>query len=390
MLKYSHTKIACYIGYVVQAIACCFLPLLFVTFQKSYNISYEKLGRLMFICFVIQIFVDLISVKLVKIFGYRKLAIASQLFAICGFLALAFLPKIFSSSPYTGITCAVAIYSVGSGFIEVIISPIMEFLPTDDKSGNMALLHSFFCWGEVFVVIATTVLIRFLGEENWFYIAAMWAGVPLIVLIMFCVVPIVEPNEHSSGGYKSLLKSPMFIIMLIIMFLAGASEISVGNWMSAFAEQSLHLDKLTGDLVGPCLFAVCMGIGRVVFSFFGDKVSMAKVLLIFSVFTTGAYLVLALSGNSVVSLVAGVTVGFGVSVMWPGSLSLSAKKFPMGATTMFALLAMFGDLGCSFGPWATGIVADQSGLNDAFLFGTVFPLSMVIILLFLNRKKAKQ
>lgn len=388
MLNYTNTKIACYLGYFVQAIACCFLPLLFVVFQENYNISYEKLGRLMFVCFVIQIFVDLISVKLVKKLGYRILAVISQVFAVTGFLALSILPKVMSA--YAGITCAVVVYSIGSGFIEVIVSPIMEYLPTKDKSGSMALLHSFFCWGEVFVVIATTLLIKFIGRLNWFYIAAMWAIVPLIVLIMFCFVPIVEPSEQHSGNFKNLLKNPVFIVMFFIMFLSGASEISVGNWMSAFAEQSLGLPKLVGDLVGPCLFAACMGIGRVIFSFFGDKVKMERVLLCFSVFTTLCYLVLALGKNPAVNLVAGVLVGFGVSVMWPGSLSLGAKKFPSGATAMFAILALFGDLGCSFGPWATGIVADKSGLNSAFLFGTLFPLSMVIILIFLNRKKAEK
>lgn len=388
MLSYTYTKIACYIGYIVQAIACCFLPLLFVVFQESYNISYEKLGRLMFVCFAIQIFVDFISVKLVKKLGYRVLAVTSQVFSVFGFLALAFLPKIMPA--YAGITCAVVIYSVGSGLIEVIISPIMEYLPTKNKSGNMALLHSFFCWGQVFVVIVTTLLIKFLGKNNWFYIAGLWAIIPLIVLIMFCVVPIAQPKEQHLGDFKKLLHTPSFILMFLIMFLSGASEMTVGNWMSAFTEQSLHLPKLVGDLVGPCLFAVCMGMGRVVFSFFGDNVKMERVLLCFSIFTTIAYLILALSKNPAISLVFGVLVGFGVSVMWPGSLSFGAKKFPGGATTMFAFLALFGDLGCSFGPWATGIVADKSGLNNAFLFGTLFPFSMIVILTLLNRKKAEK
>lgn len=388
MLKYKYTKIACYLGYVVQAIACCFLPLLFVALQEAYNISYEKLGRLMFICFVIQIFVDIMSIRLVKKFGYRTLAVASQIFAAVGFIALGFLPKIMP--PYAGLTCAVAIYSVGSGFIEVIISPIMEFLPTDDKSGNMAFLHSFFCWGQVFVVVLTTVLIKLLGANYWGYISLIWAVIPIIVMIMFSFVPIVEPKETSGKGFKNLLHSPLFFIMLIIMFLSGASEISVGNWMSAFAEQSLHLPKFLGDLVGPCLFAAFMGIGRVIFSFIGDKIPMKRVLLVFAFFTVTAYLVLSLSKNPAVSLIAGVLVGLGVSVMWPGSLSLCASRFPNGATAMFAVLAMFGDLGCSFGPWMTGIVADAKGLNTAFLFATLFPLTMVIILIFMNRKKAEK
>ncbi|MBR2044465.1 MAG: MFS transporter [Clostridia bacterium] len=388
MLKYKYTKIACYLGYVVQAIACTFLPLLFVGLQNKYNISYEKLGRLMFICFVVQIFVDLISIRLVKLFGYRKLAVASQLFAFVGFISLSLLPNLLP--PYAGLTCAVIIYSVGSGLIEVIISPIMEYLPTDDKSGNMAFLHSFFCWGEVFVVAVTTLLIKLLGAEKWGYIAVMWSVIPLIVMLLMSFVPIVEPKEMSGNGFKELLKSPLFIVMLVIMFLSGASEITVGNWMSAFAEQSLKLSKLVGDLVGPCLFAACMGMGRIIFSFIGDKIPMKRVLFVFSVFTVCAYLVLSLSKIPAVSLAAGVLVGLGVSVMWPGSLSLSASHFPNGATAMFALLAMFGDFGCSFGPWMAGMVADSKGLNTAFLFATVFPFAMVIILIFLNRKKAKR
>ncbi len=384
MLKYKYTKIACYLGYVVQAIACTFLPLLFVSLQKEYNIGYEKLGRLMFVCFVVQIFVDLISIRLVKILGYRKLAIASQAFAFAGFASLGFLPQIMP--PYTGLTCAVIIYAVGSGLIEVIISPIMEYLPTEDKSGNMAFLHSFFCWGEVFVVVATTLLIKFLGSQSWGYISLMWAVIPLIVMTLFIFVPIVEPEETTKKGFRELLRSPTFIIMLLIMFLAGASEISVGNWMSAFAEQSLNLPKMLGDLVGPCLFAVCMGIGRVIFSFIGDKIPMKRVLLAFSVFTVGAYLVLSLSKIPAVSLAAGVLVGLGVSVMWPGSLSLCSSHFPNGATAMFAILAMFGDLGCSFGPWMVGIVADNSDLNTAFLFATLFPVIMVFLLIFIAVK----
>ncbi len=384
-LSYTYTKIASYLGYVVQAIACSFLPLIFVALQNTYNISYEKLGRLILVCFVTQIFVDLISIKLVKYFGYRKLAVAAQVFAAVGFASLSFLSKVLPV--YTAITISVIIYSIGSGLIEVIVSPIVEYLPTKNKSGNMALLHSFFCWGNVFIVVATTLMIKFLGEGNWQIIALIWTIIPVIVLVLFLFVPIIEPEESKRTPIKSLVYQPAFFVMLIIMFLSGASEITVGNWMSAFAEQSLHLPKLLGDLVGPCLFSVCMGLGRVIFSFIGDKAQMKKVLLCFAVFTSIAYLILALSNNTVISLIAGVLVGFGVSVMWPGSLSLSASRFPTGATSMFAVLAMFGDLGCSFGPWMAGIVADNYNLNIAFLTAGIFPILMVVILIFMNRKK---
>ncbi|MEE0945540.1 MAG: MFS transporter [Acutalibacteraceae bacterium] len=388
MLSYTYTKIASYIGYVVQAIACSFLPLLFVAIQNTYNINYEKLGRLILVCFVTQIFVDLISIKLLKIFGYRPLILASQAFAAVGFILLGILPKIIPA--YIGITIAVIIYSIGSGLIEVIISPIVEYLPTKNKSGNMALLHSFFCWGNVFVVLGTTIMIRLLGEENWNIIAFIWAIIPAIVFAMFLFAPIVEPEASTRTSIKGLIKKPAFILMLVIMFLAGAGEISVGNWMSAFAEQALGLPKLVGDIAGPCLFSVCMGLGRVLFSFIGDKAPMRKVLFCFAVFTSVAYLVLSLSENKIICLVAGSLVGFGVSVMWPGSLSMSASKFPTGAASMFAILAMFGDLGCSFGPWMTGLIADYHNLNIAFLCASGFPILMAIILFITNRKKVKQ
>lgn len=388
MLKYRYTKLACYIGYVVQAIACTFLPLIFVMLQNTYHISYEKLGRLILVCFVTQLFVDVASIKAVQYFGYRKMAVAAQIFAAVGFASLSFLPKILP--PYTGITVAVIIYSVGSGLIEVMISPIMEYLPTENKSGNMALLHSFFCWGNVFVVIGTTIMIYFMGEDGWDIISLVWAVIPLINMFLFLWVPIVQPDVGKSGSAKSLLSSPVFFVMMLLMFFSGASEMAVSNWMSAFAEQSLKMPKLLGDLVGPCLFAVCMGLGRVLFSFFGDKLSMKKVLLVFSFFTGISYLVLALSKSVGVSLFAGVFIGITVSVMWPGVLSFSAARFPMGATAMFGLLAMCGDLGCSFGPWLTGLVADSYDLNTGFLVVAVFPILMFIVMIFLNRKKEKK
>lgn len=388
MKKYTVTKATCYIGYVVQAIACTFLPLLYVIFRKNYNFSYEQLGRLVFVLFAIQIFVDLFSIKLVSLLGFRKTAVLSQAFAAFGFTSLCFLPKIME--PYTAIMISVIIYGIGSGLIEVVVSPIVEYLPTKDKSGNMAVLHSFFCWGNVFVVICTTIMLYFMGEDKWGYISLVWAIVPVITGILFLFVPIVEPNNSKSHSIKELLSSPLFYAMLFLMLFAGASEISVSNWISAFAEQSLNITKLIADLVGPCLFAACMGIGRVGFSLLGDKVSIKKVLLIMSFFTAVFYIVLAMSKNAVLSLAAGGIIGICVSVMWPGVLSYSSLKFPHGTTAMFALLAMFGDFGCSAGPWLTGVIADTKNLNTGFLVGTIFPALMFLLILIIDRKRVKK
>ena len=388
MKNYNGTKLACYIGYVVQAIACTFLPLLYVIFQKSYGVSYEKLGRLVLVFFVTQIFVDFLSIKLVKAYGFKKVAILSQFFAFLGFSALSFLPQIIN--PYTALTISVIIYGVGSGLIEVVISPIIEYLPTDNKSGNMAFLHSFFCWGNVFVVICTTVMLYFMGESNWNYIALFWAAIPLIDTVLFIFVPVEDPKQNEHHSVRELFASPMFYIMLALMLLAGASEISVSNWISAFAEQSLHLTKVVADLVGPCLFAVSMGIGRVGFSLIGDKVKMRNVLLFMSFFAAVFYIVLALSKNALICLIASSIIGVCVSVMWPGVLSYSSSKFPFGATAMFAFLAMFGDFGCSIGPWITGMIADVKDLSTAFLMGTVFPALMFTLMILLERKKEKK
>ncbi|MBE6729271.1 MAG: MFS transporter [Ruminococcaceae bacterium] len=388
MRKFTVTKIACYIGYFVQAIACCFLPLLFVTFQRTYGFSYEQLGRLTFICFFTQIFVDILSVKFTKRFGYKKMAIIAQIFAAVGFLSIGFLPEILPA--YSALAIAVVIYSIGSGLIEVVISPIIEYLPTENKSGNMALLHSFFCWGNVFVVVATTLLLYILGENGWAIITALWSVIPIVTMCLFFFAPVVEPQPDKKHSEKELFSSPVFYIMLLLMVLSGASEISVSNWISAFAEQSLKITKVTADLVGPCLFAVFMGIGRLLFSFFGDKIKMKKLLMVLSFFTAVFYIVLSLSENPVLSLVSSSLIGLCVSVMWPGVLSLSSSLFSFGTTVMFATLAMFGDIGCSVGPWITGIIADQKGLNTAFFYGSLFPVLMFILLVFLNRRsKAK-
>ncbi len=387
MKNYNGTKTACYIGYVVQAIACSFLPLLYVIFQKNYGVSYEKLGRLVLIFFATQIVVDFLSIKLVKAFGYKKVAMMSQFFSFLGFFMLCFLPRVLS--PYTALTLSVITYGIGSGLIEVVISPIIEYLPTDNKSGNMAFLHSFFCLGNVFVVITTTVMLYFMGENNWGYIALFWASIPLIDTVLFAFSDVVEPRQDENHSVRELLTSPMFYIMLALMFSAGASEISVSNWISAFAEQSLHITKVIADLVGPCLFALCMGIGRIGFSLVGDKVKIRNVLLVMSFFAVVFYIVLALSKNAVLSLAASSFIGICVSVMWPGVLSYSSAKFPFGCAAMFAFLAMLGDLGCSVGPWVTGIIADAKGLNTAFLIGTVFPAIMFTLMLLLERRRKK-
>lgn len=385
MKNYNSTKIACYIGYVVQAIACTFLPLLYVIFQRDYGVTYEELGRLVLVFFVTQIIVDLSSIKLVKLMGFRGVAVMSQAFAFLGFASLSFLPKLMS--PYTALNISVIIYGIGSGLIEVVISPIIEYLPTNNKSGNMAFLHSFFCWGNVFVVICTTLMLYLIGDINWGYIALLWAVIPLVDAFLFTFVPIVEPKQDKKHSLKELLACPMFYIMLMLMFLSGASEISVSNWISAFAEQSLHITKFLADLVGPCLFAVCMGIGRIGFSFLGDKIKMQRVLLFMSFFAAVFYVVLALSRNSVLSLTASSIIGLCVSVMWPGVLSYASSKFSYSAASLFAFLAMFGDFGCSFGPWMTGLIADTNGLNFAFLIGTIFPTIMFILMILLKEKK---
>lgn len=376
--NYRATKIACYGGYIVQAIVNNFLPILFVILQNNYSLSYELLGRIVLINFCTQIAADTSTPLIAAKIGYRGCAVFSQFTAALGLILLAVLPSLMPI-PYIGIITSVIIYAFGSGITEVVLSPLMELLPSENKSANMAFLHSFYCWGQAFTVAATTLLVHIVGGIAWQLIPLLWAIIPITTGTAFTRVKIIEPAPEEKGGsIKEAAKTRDFLCFIIFMICAGASEIAMAEWASMFIQNGLGINKVAGDILGPCAFAVCMGIGRVVFGMFSGKYSVRKAFILNNLLCTVCYLVVALCPIRAVSLIACALTGFSVSLSWPGTYSLAAARFKNGGTLMFSIFALCGDIGCSVSPWLLGLIADKSNLNTGFLVCSVFPLLMLI------------
>ena len=386
-LNYTSTKIASYAGLFVQAIVNNFLPILFIALHDVYKIGYEKLGRLIMFNFVTQLVTDMLTPKIVGLLGYRKSAIMCQGFAALGLAMLSFMPRIMPD-PYVGIVISVMVYAFASGLMEVILSPMVEMLPTKNKSGNMAVLHSFYCWGQAVTTLVTTFFVSLFGYVNWMYIPILWAVVPLINMFSFIRVPIIEPEpERKSDSLKKLLSSPLFRCFMIMMVCAGASEIAMAEWASMFAQQALGVSKVVGDLAGPCAFAILMGTGRILYARFSASLSFRKTVIALSALCAACYLTTALTHIPLLALISCAVCGFTVSVMWPGTYSAGAKAFPKGDAVMFSVFAMCGDLGCCLGPWILGIIADIKDLHTGIAFTAIFPIIMLITSIFFFKEE---
>ncbi len=386
--NFKHTIAACYIGYITQAIINNFIPLLFITFNDIYNISLEKIGLLVTVNFFTQLLVDLVAAKAADKIGYRQLVIAAHVFAVIGLVSLSFLPDLLPD-PYTGICFSIILYAIGGGLTEVLISPIVEACPTDGKSAAMSLLHSFYCWGSVLVVLGTTVFFHFFGTEMWRIASCIWAIIPLFNIFYFSLVPINTLTEDGEGmGVRQLIGSGTFRVLAIFMLCAGASELAMSQWASAFAESGLNVSKTTGDLLGPCFFALLMGTSRIVHAKFGEKVGLEKYLTLSSAVCVLSYLIAAFSPFPVLSLIGCGICGFSVGAMWPGTFSLATERCPKGGTAMFALLALAGDCGCGSGPAIVGFVSGALGdnLKPGIVSAVIFPV-IFIIGLAVTRKK---
>ncbi len=381
MDKYFRTRVACYIGYFVQAIINNFLPLLFVTFNTDYNLSYDKIGTLIVINFCVQIAVDLCSIKIIPWLTYRGATLAAHILAAVGLIALSVLPKIMANT-YLAIIISIILYATGSGLIEVIISPLIEYLPGKKSAARMSFLHSFYCWGQVLTVLLTTVLFAVFGRENWSKVAALWAIIPTVNFFIFLGAPIVVPESEQKGGIRDkVFTEPFFYMLFILMLSAGASEISVSQWASTFAEQGLGLEKAVGDLAGPCAFAVLMGVGRLLYGIFGKKININILMLLCAVLCLICYLGIAFIPSAFGCVVFCAVCGLSVSIMWPGAFSMASARFANGGAPMFGTLAAAGDLGCSLGPWLVGIVSSGATLKDGFLAASVFPAVIITITL---------
>ena len=389
--KYQKTLIACYLGFITHAIAANFAPLLFLTFHRTYQIS---LGRIAFIStafFFTQLLVDLFCAKYVDRIGYRRSVIASEVFSAAGLIGLAFLPSLLPD-PYVGILISVIIYAMGSGLIEVLVSPIVEACPFDNKDSVMSLLHSFYCWGSVGVILLSTIFFAIFGIENWRILACIWALIPLYNTFNFISCPIESLTEEGEGlSIRQLCHIPIFWIALILMVCAGASEISMAQWASAYVESALGISKSIGDIIGPCLFAVMMGMSRSFYGKYGENIDLMKFMIGSGALCLVCYLLSALAPLPFLNLVGCAVCGFSVGIMWPGTISIASKKIPLGGTAMFALLAMAGDLGGSVGPGIVGFVTQNANdnLKVGMLAGCVFPTVLVLSVLLLKRKRAE-
>ncbi len=386
---YKTTVLACFISAIVQALIVNFAPLLFITFQNTYDIPIAQITWLITVNFGVQLSVDFLSTFFVDKIGYRVCVVTAQFTAALGLVLLAVLPEIMP--PFAGLLIAVIIYAIGGGLIEVLTSPIVESCPTDNKEKAMSLLHSFYCWGHVGVVLLSTVFFALVGIENWGVLACIWASIPFVNGLLFLKVPIASliPEGQRGMTVRELFANKRFWLFVLMMLCAGAAEISVCQWVSAFAEQGLGVSKTIGDLAGLLTFAALMGTARAIFGKFGDKLDIEKYMVGSAGLCVIAYLMISLSPLPIVSLAGCALCGFSVGIMWPGTLSKASVALPAGGTAMFALLALAGDIGCSIGPSIVGFVSDISwgDLQKGILAAIVFPVWMLASLLVTRRQK---
>lgn len=390
MKNYKLTFIASNIGAVIQAIITNFAPLLFVTFNTKFNIPYDKITLLITINFIVQLITDLVAVKLVDKIGYRISVILANLFSFVGLCLLGFLPDLID--PFIGLMIATIIYAIGGGLLEVILSPIVEAIPSKNKTQDMSMLHSFFSWGSLAVIILSSLFFYFIGIEYYYILSIIWAILPFINILLFIKAPIEKlVKDEEKLPLINLLKNKYFYVFLIIMLCAGASEQAISQWASTFAQNALHIDKLYGDLFGPAFFALCMGTTRFLFGKFGEKINIDKVLFVSTILCLISYIMISIIPNNIISLIGCGLCGVSVALMWPGTLSNASKTIIRGGTSLFAFLALAGDVGCALGPTLVGLVSSSNNdnLKIGIMVSIIIPITLLIslvVLIFMKRK----
>lgn len=388
--RYGRTITACFIGYIVQSIICTIAPLLFVTFSETYSIPMTEITLLVTINFLLQLGIDLLAARFARYISYRVLAVTAQVCAGAGLILLSILPDLLPD-PFVGLLISAMLYAVGGGLLEVIISPMIEACPIRNKEQMMSLLHSFFCWGQVAVVALSTVFFVTAGIEHWRWLVRLWAVIPLANAVHFLTVPIFRPEGDGEEGLSmgQLFKLPKFWFFVAMMLCAGASEVAVSQWASTFAERGLGVSKTVGDLAGPMAFAVCMGLSRLLYGFAGKRLRLERFILFSAALCVVCYLGIVFSPTPLVGLISCAVCGFSVGIFWPGVLSTASGAIRGGGTTMFALMALAGDLGCTAGPTLAGMVSGAFGddLHRGILAAIVFPILMLICTPFLKKIK---
>ncbi len=385
--NYRKTLLACYLGFITQAIAANFAPLLFLRFHSEYHISLGQVALIPTAFFFTQLLVDALCARFGDAIGYRRGIIASEVTSALGLAGLAVLPELLPD-PFAGILICVVIYAIGSGLIEVMGSPIVEACPFEHKEAVMSTLHSFYCWGSVGVILLSTLFFAAFGIERWRILACLWALVPLYNIYNFATCPIEHLVAEGEGmSIRQLCATPLFWLAVLLMVCSGASELSMAQWASAFAESALGLSKTLGDLTGPCLFAITMGISRAIFGRYGDRLDLTKYMLASGALCVACYALASLTSSPILGLVGCVLCGFSVAIMWPGTICISSRGLPRGGTALFALLAMAGDLGGSLGPSLVGRVTQAAGddLRVGLRAGIAFPVLLIVGLIAVKR-----
>lgn len=410
-LNWKRTRLACYMGYITQAINVNLAPLLFIIFQKEFGFTFEQIGRIILINFGTQILSDVVATKYVDRVGYRKSVMAALVFSALGLSMLSFMPRLMGGS-YMGLIIPVIMYSFGSGLIEVLVSPLVEAMPGDEKASMMSMLHSFYCWGQMAVVLITTLLIWKLGDHIWPVLPLLWAIVPVVDFFVFMKAPLGSVIAEGGTPMKisELFKSGFFWIAMMLMICSGSSELTMAQWSSLFAEKGLGVSKLMGDLLGPFLFAFFMAITRAGYGVWGHRIDIHKALIFSGGLCVVCYGVTVFAGDPILSLIGCAVCGVSVALMWPGTLSFSAARFPMGGTAMYGILAICGDIGGAFAPWLAGVVSDaaqktgtaismaassgldieQLGLKAGLLVSMIFPVLLFAALLALKRNAGRK
>lgn len=406
---YKHTLIASYLSYIVQAIVNNLSPLLFVTFRDTLGVSFTEISLLITVNFALQIVIDLSSTLFIDRIGYRASVTLAEALTVAGLLSLGALPLLMTNK-FAALLIATALSSIGGGLIEVVVSPIVEAIPGDEKASAMSILHSFYCWGQAGVILFSTLYFVFFGFSKWYLLPMLWAIVPFFAMLLCLKVPIATlPKEEGHSAGRRLLTEPTFFLMLVIMIAAGASELAMSQWASFFAEQGLHVSKTVGDLLGPCSFALLMGAGRLFFGIFGKKMRLERWILASFFLCLFSYLLVVFAPSPALSLAACALTGLSVALLWPGTYSLGARHLPYGGTLMFALFAFAGDVGCTLGPDVVGLVSEAvsdgalsdlaalladdptaAGLKAGMLFSALFPLIAIFATFFLIRRLKKK
>lgn len=387
--NYTHTIYACYLGLVTQAIVNNFAPLLFLTFVADYELTLSKITLITTINFLVQISVDFICAKYIDKWGHRRSIVAAHVFSALGLCGLALFPKVIGDA-YGGILLSVVLYAIGGGILEVLVSPIVEACPTTQKEAAMSLLHSFYCWGHVAVVLLSTLFFYTVGIENWKILACLWAILPLVNAVYFMFVPIYPlVEEHEKLPVKELFGQKLFWLFIVLMICSGASEQAMSQWASAFAESALQVSKTVGDLLGPCAFAVCMGSARALYGKYSEYIPLKKMMAGSAMLCIACYIGAAATKSPMVGLLACAICGFSVGIFWPGTFSMSALAIPGGGTAMYAFMALAGDVGCATGPTVVGMVANafQGNLKMGLIMALAFPLILLLGLMGVKERK---